>query len=63
MVDSADVISLHIKLLDWQFHIHNIYNLVNIEEVSINVLVLKQRFAKNPHKKLIALGDFNLHYE
>lgn len=63
MVDSADVISLHIKLLDKQLHIHNVYNLVNKKEVSMSILVLKQRLAKNLHKEHIALGDFNLNYE
>ncbi len=40
-VDSADVISLHINLLDRQLHIHNVYNPVNTEEVSTSVPVLK----------------------
>ena len=62
-VDSADVISLHIKLLDRQLHIHNVYNPVNTEEVSTSIPVLKQRLAKNPHEEHIALGDFNLHHE
>ena len=62
-VNSADVISLHIKLLDRHLHIHNIYNPVNAEEVSMSIPILKQRLAKDPHKEHIALSDFNLHHE
>ena len=40
-VDSADVTSLHIKLLDRKLCIHNIYNLVNAEEVSTSIPILK----------------------
>ena len=62
-VDSPDVISLHIKFLDRQVYIHNIYNLVNAEEISTSIPVLEQRLAANPHKEQIALGDFNLYHE
>ena len=62
-IDSPDVISLHIRLLGRQVHIHNVYNPVNAEEISTSVPILKKRLAKNPHEEHIALGDFNLHHE
>lgn len=62
-VHSADMISLHITLSGRELHIHNVYNPVNIEEVSTSIPLLKQILAKNPHKEHIALGDFNLHHE
>ncbi len=62
-VDSAEVISLFIKLLDRQLHIDNVYNPVNTEEVSTSVPIIKQRLAKNPHEEYIAFGNFNLHHE
>lgn len=62
-MDSPDLISLHIKFLDRQVHIHNIYNPVNAKEISTNIPVLEQRLATSPHEKFIALGDFNLHHE
>lgn len=36
-VNSANVISLQIKLLDRQLHIHNIYNPVHGEELSTSI--------------------------
>lgn len=33
--------------LDRQIQIHNIYNLVNIKEISISIQVLKQKQAAN----------------
>ena len=62
-VDSPDVISPHIKFLDRQVHIHNIYNPVNAKQISTSIPVLEQRLAANPHKEHIALGNFNLHHE
>lgn len=62
IVDSSDVISLHIKFLDKKIHIYNIYNLVNTKEISINILLLEQRLATSPHKEHIAQGNFNLHH-
>ena len=62
-VDSPDVISIHIKFLDRQVHIHNIYNPVNAKEISTSIPVLERRLAANPHEEHIALGDFNLHHE
>lgn len=62
-VDSLDVISLHIKFLDKQVHIHNIYNPVNAKEISTNIPVLERRLAASPHEEHIALGNFNLHHE
>lgn len=62
-VDSADIINLYIKLLDKQIHIHNIYTLVNIEEISTSISILKQKFAKNLHKKHITLSNFILQYK
>lgn len=38
-VDLPDVISLHIKFPNRQVHIHNIYNLVNAEEISTSIPV------------------------
>ena len=62
-MNSPDVISLYIKFLDRQVHIHNICNLVNVEEISISIPVLEQKLAANLHEEQIALGDFNLHHE
>ena len=62
-VHLPDVITLHIKLPDRHIHIHNIYNPVNVEEISTSIPVLEQSLVANPHKEHIALGDFNLHHE
>lgn len=47
-VDLTDIIILHIKFLDNQLHIHNIYNPLNATQVNTNVLILKQNLAKYP---------------
>ena len=40
-MDSPDIISLHIKFLDKQVYIYNIYNPVNTIEISTSISVLK----------------------
>lgn len=61
--DSADIISLHIKLSNRQLHIHNIYNPINIKKISKSILILKKKLAKKLHKKYIPFGSFNLYHE
>ena len=62
-MDSTDVISIHVEFFDRQVYIYKIYNLINAEEISTSILVLKQKLAANPHEEHIAPGDFNLHHE
>ncbi len=61
--DEPDIINLHLNLSDRCIHIHNIYNLVNAEEISTSIPILKHRLAAHPNKEQIALEDFNLHHE
>ncbi len=61
--DGSDVISLHLNLPDRCIHIHNLYNSVNVEEVSTSIPILKHRLAAHPNEKHIVLRDFNLHHE
>lgn len=60
MIDLINIISLYIKFSDRQLYIYNIHNFVNIEEISINILILKQKFAKNLY---ISFGNFHLYYK
>lgn len=55
--------SLHFNLPDRCIYIHNIYNPVNSEEVSISIPILKHRLAAHPNEEHILLRDFNLHHE
>ena len=63
ITDVPDIISLHLNLPDRCIQIHNIYNPVNEEEISLSILILKHRLAAHPNKEEIALWDFNLHHE
>lgn len=62
-MDSPDVISIHIKFLNKQVHIYNIYNLVNAKEIGTSIPVLEQKLAANLHEEHITLCNFNLHYD
>ena len=61
--DGPNFMSLHFNLPDRCIHIHNIYNPVNLEEVSISILILKRRLAAHLNEEHIILGDFNLHHK
>lgn len=55
--------SLHFSRPDGCIHIHNIYNPVNSEEVSISIPILKRKLVAHPNEKHIILGDFNLYHK
>ena len=55
--------SLHINLPNKCIYIHNLYNLVNVEEVSTSISILKLKLAAYPNEEYIVLRDFNLYYE
>lgn len=63
IIDLLNIISLYIKFPNRQVHIHDIYNLVNAQEISTNILVLEQKLVTSLHNKYIALSNFNLHHE
>lgn len=62
-MDLPNVISLYIKLLNRQIHIHNIFNLINTKEIGTSILVLEQKLAASPHKEYIVIDNFNLYYK
>lgn len=61
--DGPDVMSLHFNLPDRCIYIYNIYNPVNLKEVSTRIPILKRKLAAHLNKKHIILGDFDLHHE
>ena len=62
-MDRPNAISLHFDLPDRCIQIHNLYNLINIEEISIKILILKRRQAIYLNEEHIILEDFNFYYE
>ncbi len=62
-VHSPDLISLHIKLLERQLHIYNIYNPINAEEISTSIPILDRVLKVGTYEEGIVLGDFNLHHK
>lgn len=63
MINMLNIISLHIKFLDRQIYIYNIYNLINVKKININISILEQKLATNLHEKHITLSNFNLYYK
>lgn len=62
-MDSPNIISLHIKFLNRQIYIHNIYNLVNAKKISKSISILEQKLVASPYKDHITLGNLNLHHK
>lgn len=57
------VISLYLNLLNRFIYIYNLYNEVNANKISTNILILEQKLSKYPNKEYLALGNFNFHHK
>lgn len=62
-MDKLNIISLHFNMPDKFIYIYNFYNLMNIEKISINILILNYKLAVYSYEEYIILSNFKYHHK